>query len=204
MFSFIKGKVHSVSSSVVTLENTDSSLGYAVVVAQPHAFIIGSSAMVYTYMHWNQEQGPTLFGFSDELEKAVFLLIISCSGIGPKIALAALSELTPVTFLQAVQEGQVKVLSSVSGIGTKKAEQIIVTLKDKVSKMIQSEMVLKASGSTGNLSEWNNIAQVLQSLNYSKGEIDMALSHITSEYSGKSLSFEEYLRKALSFLSKKR
>lgn len=205
MFAFIKGKVTSVSAPMVTIENESGSLGYAIYVPQPHFFAQGSEVVVYTYMHWNQEQGPSLFGFLSELEKTVFLLIISCSGIGPKIALAVLSELAPVQFLQAVQEGNVKALSAVSGIGPKKAEQIILYLKDKVAKLIQNQNLAgMAGGESQVLAEWSNISQVLQSLNYSKGEIEAAMRHVGKEGAGKQLLFEELLRKALSFLSKKR
>ncbi len=155
-------------------------------------------------MHWNQEQGPSLFGFLSELEKTVFLLIISCSGIGPKIALAALGELTPAQFLQAIQEGNTKALSSVSGIGAKKAEQMILNLKDKVTKLIQTQGIIGTSDETNALAQWSNVTQVLQSLNYSKGEIEAAMRYIGKECAGRSLPFDELLRKALSFLSKSR
>ena len=89
-----------------------------------------------TYMHWNQDNGPTLYGFNSILEKTVFLLIISCSGIGPKIGLAVLHHLEPATFVQAIIEENIKVLSSISGIGAKKAEQICVALKHKVAKLL--------------------------------------------------------------------
>jgi Holliday junction DNA helicase RuvA len=204
MFAFIKGKVSSTFGPIITIENESGSMGYAVCVPQPHFFVQGSEVLVYTYMHWNQEQGPSLFGFLSELEKTVFLLIISCSGIGPKIALALLSELTPVQFLEAIQEGNVKALSAVSGIGPKKAEQIILYLKDKVAKTIQNHNLVGTNQESQTLAEWNNISQVLQSLNYSKGEIEAAMRHVGKECAGKHLAFEELLRKALSFLSKKR
>ncbi len=204
MFAFIKGRVTLVSGPVVTVEDKTGCVGYAVQVPQPHLFSQGSDVLVYTYMHWNQENGPSLFGFLSELEKTVFLLIISCSGVGPKIALALLSELTPVQFLQAVQEGNTKALSAVTGIGAKKAEQIILSLKDKVIKLIQNQPALGAEGENAALAEWNKISQVLQSLNYTKGEIEAALRYVSSECAGKHISFEELLRKSLSFLSKKR
>lgn len=202
MFAFIKGKITAVAGNIVTIEDKTGTIGYAVQVAQPHLFNQETEKIIYTYLHWNQEQGPSLFGFLSELEKNVFLLIISCSGIGPKIALAALAELSPSQFLQAIQESNTKALSSVSGIGTKKAEQIILHLKDKVSKLLQTQMIV--DGDSQVLTEWNNISQVLQSLNYSKGEIEAALRHVGKESAGKHLQFEELLRKALSFLSKKR
>lgn len=204
MFSYIKGKITAVAGSVITIEDKNGCIGYGVCVAQSHMFLQDTDVMVYTYLHWNQEQGPSLFGFLSELEKNVFMLIIGCSGIGPKIALAILGELTPTQFLQAIQEGNTKALSAVSGIGPKKAEQIILHLKDKVSKLIQTQMITGTESESVVLEQWNNISQVLQSLNYSKGEIEAAMRHVGRESTGKHIPFEELLRKALSFLSKKR
>ena len=59
---------------------------------------------LHTYLHWNQEQGPSIFGFASDIEREVFLLIISCSGIGPKIGLAVLAQIGSQSFIRAVQQ----------------------------------------------------------------------------------------------------
>ena len=66
------------------------------------------------------------------------MLVIGCSGIGPKIALAVLAHLGAQGFVEVVSCGDERALSKVNGIGPKKAEQIIVQLKHKVSKLISS------------------------------------------------------------------
>lgn len=199
MLSSISGKVQSVDQSLVTV--TTGGFGVAILSAHPELYQSGQEVSVITYLHWNQEQGPTLYGFATELEKKVFLLIISCSGIGPKIGLAVLQQLTPQAFLQAVQEGNDKALSAVSGIGAKKAEQMVVQLRDKVAQLVQSGAVLEGQ-EFGGLEQWTNVTQVLKSLNYSQKEIQVTLAYLRKEYAGSEYTFDQLLRHGLSFLAK--
>ncbi|MCL5875570.1 MAG: helix-hairpin-helix domain-containing protein, partial [Candidatus Dependentiae bacterium] len=145
--------------------------------------------------------GPSLYGFSDPLERTAFLLIISCSGIGPKLALALLRQLTPAAFFSAIMLSDSKVLSSVSGVGTKKAEALILNLKDKVNKMNQD-------GSLGNLKAHaghiHDVAQALGSLEYSRSEIAAVLDQLPQQIAIETASFQDLMRKALSLASKQR
>jgi len=80
-----------------------------------------------------REDAHTLYGFLTPAERDLFrLLVHTVSGIGPKIALAILSGLSVHAFRSAVLAQDVKALSSVSGVGRKTAERIVVELKDKV------------------------------------------------------------------------
>ena len=92
----------------------------------------GQSIDLRTYQHV-RENSLTLFGFANDEERDVFLLLIDrVSGIGPAIAMAVLSGLAVGAFKQAVVNGDAVGLSSVKGIGKKTAERIILELKDKV------------------------------------------------------------------------
>ena len=155
---------------------------------------------LYVYMHWNQEQGPSLFGFSSELDKTVFLMIISCSGIGPKLGMAILSQMGAKTFLEAIQTSNNKALSAVSGVGAKKAEQLVLNVRDKVAKLMKTGIDL---GGSQSLSHWNTVAETLTSLNYSRGEITAAMKHLGDSYPDVQLSFDQLMRHALSYLAKK-
>lgn len=200
MLSFVHGKVVSVDQKNIIVQT--GGLGFTLQTPRPEAYQKDTDAKISVYLHWNQEQGPSLFGFSSELEKSVFLLVISCSGMGPKIGLALLSQLTPVEFLTAVQEGDDKALSAVNGIGPKKAEQMVVQLRHKVAKLIESGISDDMQGAT-KLEHWKNVTQVLQSLNYSRQEIDAAIAHLRKEYGGGKSSFDELIRHGLSFLAKR-
>ncbi len=199
MFSYVTGKVMTISEGAITIDIFGCGLQFA--VPNESIFKEKESIHLYVYMHWNSENGPALFGFSSELEKKIFLLLISCSGIGPKMALAVLEHLPPALLVKAIQENDEKALSSVSGIGVKKAEQIIVQLRHKLPKLLESGIIIDES-QISNIHELKNIAQVLESLHYSKSEIDMALNYIKKE-SPQNAHFDLLVRQALSFLAKR-
>lgn len=176
------------------------SIGLLVQVPQGSNYQVDSIITLHTYFHWNQEQGPSLFGFASDIEREVFLLIISCSGIGPKIGLAVLAQIGSQSFIRAIQQENVAALSKVSGIGAKKAEQIIVQLKHKVAHLIKLGVQLDDGG---DIESWHTIGEVLESLNYSRNEINLVMKHLKQEYPNTQLPFDQLMRHALSFLSKK-
>ncbi len=201
MFSYIRGTVKGVVENQLTVEV--HGVGFSLLVPNPELFQREKEVTVATYLQWNQEQGPTLYGFSNEYEKAIFILVIGCSGIGPKIALLILQHLSPTAFLKAIQTADIKTLSSISGIGPKKAEQLIVQLKHKVTALVDRTWDVGSAEETAMLEQWKNITQVLQSLNYSRQEIDQALSHLSQDAQTGDVAFDVLMRKALSFLAKK-
>lgn len=198
MLNYVKGQITDVYDQNIIVEV--GGLGLSFQVPSSAAYKKSSSIELHTYMHWNQEQGPSLFGFSSLAEKRVFLLVIGCSGIGPKIALAVLNQLTPAAFVQAVTSQDLQALSSVSGIGPKKAEQLLVQLRHKVAGLLESGVDLSVSG---DLIHLKDLSQALSSLNYSRQEITRAVQHVSQEYTGKQASFDELLRQSLSFLAKR-
>ncbi|MBI2438587.1 MAG: Holliday junction branch migration protein RuvA [Lentisphaerae bacterium] len=80
-----------------------------------------------------REDSHSLFGFVSEAERKLFVLLMSVSGIGPKIAMSALSGLTVREVTAAIAGGDVKRLSGITGIGRKLAERMVVELRDKLS-----------------------------------------------------------------------
>src|SRR3972149_6246847 len=173
MMSYITGIVTATKRQ--SIELLVGPIGFDLMVPDGSQFPVGTSKKVYISMHWNTEQGPSFYGFLTELEKAVFLLVTSCSGIGPRIGLAILAALGPEGVLQSIQEGNEKALSSVSGIGAKKAEQIIVHLKHKVASLIDSGISLEGAQS---VTEWHTVTEALFALNYSRSEVNGALSYL--------------------------
>ena len=175
-------------------------MGIALQVAQPHCFDKNNPIKVYSYLHWHAENGPSMFGFATALERSVFKIIISCSGIGPKIGLAILADLGAQNFLQAISMGDDQALSKVSGIGKKKAEQIIVQLKHKVANLIETGVVDMSD--MKDVSYYNDVSLALQSLNYSRVEISRAMEYVKKNVKGDTISFDGLLRQALSYLAK--
>jgi Holliday junction DNA helicase RuvA len=198
MISAINGTIKAVKEQAIVVDV--GALALQIAVPQESFFQIGNQISLATYMHWNQEQGPSLFGFNSELERAVFLIIIDCSGIGPKIGLAILGSLGAERFIEVVQAGDEKALSKVNGIGPKKAEQMIVQLKHKVAKLLDSGV--KISGSA-QITQWQNIQEVLESLNYSRTEIAVAMKQLRESTHEVQLPFDQLMRRALGYLAKK-
>lgn len=79
-----------------------------------------------------KEEGLSLYGFPDEENLALFELLLSVSGVGPKVALALLSALPPRLLARALLEGDARLLTSASGVGRRLAERIALELKGKV------------------------------------------------------------------------
>lgn len=199
MIDHITGIISEVKTNIIIL-HIGGIVGVSLQVPREAEYQEKKEATIYIYMHWNQEQGPSFYGFSSVNERAVFELIIGCSGVGPKIALALLAELGAGNFIQAVQSDDSGALSSVPGIGAKKAEQMLVYLKHKVAKLVETGDIAITGGQT----QWHELQQALQSLNYSRTEIAQALRYVREQAAGKQESFDQLMRRALSFLAKMR
>ncbi len=199
MIGYIKGAVSQATGQLVIIEVH----GVGIQVAVPHAgaYQVGKPAQIMTHLHWNQAHGPSLYGFGTAVEKSVFILLIGCPGVGPKMALSALATLNPAQIIRALTEHDIKLLTSVSGIGAKKAEQMVVQLRHKVIKLYESgELAEHDAG----VQDWHQVSQALQSLNYSRTEVQRAAHYLHEECAGKQVSFDQLLRQALSFLAKQK
>jgi holliday junction DNA helicase RuvA len=197
MIHIIRGLVLDCSDQTIIIDV--QGVGYGVTVPQSYSFNTGNTITLHTHTHWNQEQGPQLYGFLTPAEKRTFLLITSCSGIGPKIGLAILANMTPSLFASAIVTADTKALSGVDGIGTKKAESIIVHLKDKVAKLVEKGEFADACTNSQTV---HKISAMLGSLHYTKQEIGAALEHLQKTSTLETASFDDAMRKALLFLSK--
>ncbi len=198
MIAFIQGTVLGVGEKSVTL--LTNGIGLSVNVPKPEQYQTGQALSLHTHLHWNQEQGPLLVGFASELDKKVFLLIIDCPKIGPSIALNILSQTDAHNFLELIATQNSKGLSKLHGIGPKKAEQMIIELKSKISKIITSDMASDKTNHKQFLSI-QEVSEVLESLNYSKQEITQAIGFIANKKDASAATFDQLLRSALAFLS---
>jgi len=93
----------------------------------------GSPVMLLCH-HYVREDAITLFGFSSEDERTVFNMMLAVSGVGPKLALAALSAMRPSEIRDRILEGDSAMLTRIPGVGKKTAERIIIELRDRFEK----------------------------------------------------------------------
>lgn len=196
MITALSGTITSIQQD--SLDINVQGVQYQLAVPTSHAFIALQSTTIITYLHWNQENGPQLYGFCSVAQRHLFILLISCNGIGPRVALAILSELSISEFLEAVQTNNDQTISKVNGIGRKKAEQLIVQLKHKINTFIEQFPDTSSSGSAA----LHTVGQALESLNYSKQEVSRAIHHIRSLSPTTTASFDILMKQALMFLSK--
>ena len=95
--------------------------------------------------HQISENNQSLYGFLDSVEKDMFLMLISVSGIGPKTGINLLSSVSPNEFKRRLVAGEVELLSALPGIGPKTARRIIVELKDKLIGYSDNSMPIENS-----------------------------------------------------------
>lgn len=199
MIDQIKGLVYSVQEKSVGI--MAGGIGLQIATPRGSEWSINQEVTLHTYLHWNAEQGPSLFGFASAFERTVFLLIIECPKIGPSISLNLLHQIRPNQFLEIVTTQNEKALSSVSGIGPKKAEQIIVALKHKISKLVHTGALEQPGETQENFIHWQQASDVLLSLNYSKQEVGKVLQVLTKKYTGQQVGLDQLIRAALAQLS---
>lgn len=198
MINYLKGVVQYQKNDSICL--MVAGFGLQITIPENSPVVTGSEIALYMYMHWNQEQGPSLFGFSEIEQRDLFCLLISVSGIGPRMALALLSAFPVATLIEAIVSGNIALLSSVSGIGRKKAETLIVHLKDKAEKIPVSALSGATAGFAVHLKE---LSDALISLGYSRAEIMQAVDQIRGVDNLASLPFDQLLRRSLQALAKK-
>jgi len=197
VIDYLIGTVKNINEKTITL--LVNGLGFQVVVPSPQSCQKDQTLELFVYMHWNQENGPSLFGFQTEIERSIFLLVIDCPKIGPSIGMSILSSMSPSEFLQVISAQNDKALSKINGIGEKKAEQIIVHLKHKVQKLLASGVAIPEKQQDFVL--WQNVSDVLVSLNYSRQEVSGAMQYLTEKHMGQNCQLDILIRSALSYLS---
>jgi Holliday junction DNA helicase RuvA len=128
---------------------TDGGVGYAVSVSMGVAQRLparGSRVSLFTELVV-KEDGWALYGFDTPAERIVFRQLLTASGFGPKLALALLSALGPERTVRSIQSRDLTSLSSVSGIGRKKAERLVLELQDRFSDVVVEPKELRFEGS---------------------------------------------------------
>lgn len=131
MIGYIKGSISAIFKDSCFIEA--GGIGYRVFISEKtrNRLDIGREAKLLTYMAV-REDAISLYGFLYQEEYDLFLLLLSISKIGPRLALGILSSMEPAHFISAVRRKDVQALTKLPGIGKKTAERLLVELADKV------------------------------------------------------------------------
>lgn len=178
MIAFLKGVLAGRTPTTAYIDV--NGVGYAVgMSANSLAKLpeIGGNVQVFTHLQV-RDDGMSLFGFMSQEEQALFEKLIGVSGIGPKVALSALSSFTPVALAEAIAAQDVARVQKIPGVGKKSAQRIILELKGSLDQGIQS--LFAADGTASTVVDAANAAkagatEALLSMGFTSEEAEIAL-----------------------------
>jgi len=176
---------------------TDGGVGYAVNVSVGVAQRLppkGVRVTLYTELVV-KEDGWSLYGFDTSTERLVFRHLLTASGFGPKLAIALLSALGPERTVRSIQARDYSALSSVSGIGRKKAERLVLELHDRFSDLVVDQRLPRSEGS-------EDAVRALVGLGYGMAAADDAVRTALAE--GAPRETPQLIRRALQQLAPSR
>lgn len=196
MFEYLRGTLQYKSTDFCVIDV--NGVGFKIYTSHLTAANIGESGNTVTlYTHMNvKEDEISLFGFASREELAVFNMLISVSGVGPKVGVAILTAMSPSEFSLAAATGDYKSISRSKGVGPKLAQRIILELKDKINKDIKEQAAQKEDDAfeavpAGYIS--NDAISALMVLGYSSKEAGKLVSKVYRD----GMSLEETVKQAL-------
>ena len=192
MIGYLTGKVISAKPTKILLDV--NGVGYNVSISINTFEKINEKENVSLFIHTNvKEDSISLFGFYTEPEKEMFELLISISGIGPKLALSILSGILTDDLKHAIQSGDTSRLIAVPVIGRKTADRVVLELINKV------DAVTEEAASSIPVSKKNEAVSALTTLGYNNKIADKVVRDILS--GSIDISLEDLIKKALSILN---
>ena len=181
MYAYINGVVADKGHNELVIEA--GGVGYSLYCSLntvQNALAVGEMMRVYTYLNVTQD-GITLFGFGTKEERAMFLRLISVSGIGPKTAIGILGSMSMRDLTLAIVMGDTAALSRAPGIGKKTAQRIALELKEQISDDEVEGLSASGAKNVVPLRQDDPVTEAmiaLQSLGYTAGEAMQALSAV--------------------------
>ena len=181
MYAYINGVVADKGHNELVIEA--GGVGYSLYCSLntvQNALSVGEMMRVYTYLNVTQD-GITLFGFGTKEERAMFLRLISVSGIGPKTAIGILGSMSMRDLTLAIVMGDTAALSRAPGIGKKTAQRIALELKEQISDDEVEGLSASGAKNVMPLRQADPVTEAmiaLQSLGYTAGEAMQALSAV--------------------------
>ena len=198
MIAFLRGRVLEKHPNRVIVDV--GGVGYDVAVPLSTFYVTGepgAEIALRVYTHVREDQ-IALFGFATPLEQTVFERLIAINGIGPKLALAVLSGLEPRELVASIQRGDLARLTGIPGVGKKTAERIVLEMRDRLPKALESAGTVPAPTAADRLRD--DLVSALANLGYHRQAIDRVLDKHLSN--ADAATFQDVLRATLRELSR--
>lgn len=197
MYDYISGRIVNKGTNYIVIDN--NGIGYRIYTSSTtleNLAGVDKESTVFTHLYL-REAIMDLYGFSTKEELAVFELLITVSGVGPKAAISLLSTISPSSFSLAVISDDIKELTKAPGIGKKLAQKIILELKDKLKKdqLVKDPIIDIAAENNGSVIK--EAVDALMVLGYTSMEANKA---VVSVYE-KDMELEETVRNALKIMA---
>jgi Holliday junction DNA helicase RuvA len=198
MIASIRGEIQAKETDSVVVEA--GGVGYLLQVSRQTLQSIGGQGdecRLWTHFYVREDR-QQLFGFAALAEREAFEILLTVKGVGPRLALAVLSELSPAGLRQALLSGQTAQLNKLPGVGKKLAERLAVELKDKVQSLALGEA---GAAAPELLLEGNEAMAVaaLQNLGFNRNQSRQAVQAACQNL-GEAVSAQEIVRSALKLI----
>jgi Holliday junction DNA helicase RuvA len=199
LIAFLSGKLISKQPNSVVIDV--NGVGYEVNIPLSTFYELGEldtniALRVHTHV---REDALLLYGFRTSVEKDLFLKLTSVTGIGPKLALTALSGMPAQELVSAIRNNDLARLTAIPGVGRKTAERLIIELRDKMAKMMLSGTEAEPATPrvvTAEDALKDDITSALVNLGWQKNVAEKAVAATLSENTG-NRSFEFLLKQSL-------
>lgn len=155
----------------------------------------GERCKVFIHTYFREEDGTSLYGFTTWQDREFFKLLMTVSGIGPKVALGIMSSITASDLAEAIVVEDAKALTRVNGVGKKMAQRLILELKDKVAEMSIENRAKKPSADMTS----EDATSALVALGYSRQAASAAVARARDASPGLS-KVEELIKTSLRYL----
>lgn len=192
MISYIIGDIKAISEDGFVIENNN--IGYFInsTLTSLANIQINNEYKIYTSMQV-REDDISIYGFVSKEELEMFLLLISVSSVGPKIALGMLSSIDADDIKIAIVNNDIDTLTKAKGIGKKTASRIILELVDKVKKMAMPQKLKSEESIAIDNDNFGVAREALKNLGYVENDI----SSVLNELKGLDLGLEELIKESL-------
>ncbi len=140
---------------------------------------LGEEAKIYTWLY-HKEDSMRMFGFSSTIERSVFLDLMKVDGVGPKAAIKILSSITANELVETLNTDDMARLETISGIGKKTAQKMMLTLKGKLH-LDDGKTSTGSSTKSSASSPWEDVVMALVNMGYEKKQCELAITKLLNE-----------------------